>query len=97
MGIRNKDHITQHDWFDFKGVMLPCYFVSMILFIPGCIEPFFPDNIENPRILSIEGSLIKGDSIQKVIVSKTAAESLPIYYNMVGNNILTNNDNYYLI
>ena len=32
-----------------------------------------------------------------VIVSKKAAEALPIYYNMVGNNIQPNSENYFLV
>ncbi len=43
----------------------------------GCIEPYTPEIDEEIRILSVEGSLIKGDSIQHVSVLRTATLKYP--------------------
>jgi len=54
----------------------------MILFfvfsLPGCIEPYIADIEDEPELLSIEASLIKGNRLQKVMISRTSSLSNPV-------------------
>lgn len=77
MGMRNEDHSTLHSCFDLKGSRLPIFLVAITVFLPGCIEPYISPVVAETKILSIEGSLIKGDSIQIVKVHRTATLAYP--------------------
>jgi len=55
---------------DLRGASL---FVILALLVGSCIEPFHAEIDDEPKLISIEGSLIKGDQRQQVIVSRTTS------------------------
>lgn len=50
-------------------------FLLLLLIPQACIEPYEADIEEEVKVLSIEGSLIKGDSVQRIKVSRTTTLS----------------------
>lgn len=54
------------------------------MLIPSCIIPYVNEDVENPNILSITGSLIKGEAVQQVEIYKTTSLNNPIPHSMEG-------------
>jgi hypothetical protein len=53
-------------------------FVAVLaLLVSSCIEPFHAEIDDEPKLISIEGSLIKGSPRQRVVVSRTTSLSNP--------------------
>lgn len=53
--------------------------ITLALVISSCIEPFHAEIDDEPKLISIEGSLIKGSPWQRVVVSRTTSLSNPRY------------------
>ena len=53
------------------GIKLLGLFLLLALISNSCIEPYYSDIDEEPKILTIEGSLIKGNAEQNLIISNT--------------------------
>jgi hypothetical protein len=56
----------------------------LVLFGISCVSPYEADIEEEPRLISIEGSLIKGEEEQRVQVSTTASLDYPVFYPVRG-------------
>ncbi len=56
----------------------------MTIFTSTCIEPFIAEIDEIPSLISIEGGIIKGDSLQHITITKTATLLNPQYTSVEG-------------
>ncbi len=59
--------------FRFSGLRLTLLFIVLTFFGNACIEPFFAEIEEETKIITIEGSLIKGNDVQTIIISTTTS------------------------
>ncbi|MCF8346002.1 MAG: DUF4249 domain-containing protein, partial [Bacteroidales bacterium] len=50
-------------------------YLTFLCFLFGCILPYEAEIDESPDLLSVEGSLIKGKSVQSVLISRTTSVS----------------------
>ncbi len=53
--------------------------LGLLLGVSSCIEPYTADTGDEPKLISIEASLIKGASIQKVVITSTTSLNNPFY------------------
>lgn len=60
--------------------------LPVILLVLGfsCVSPYEADIEDEPTLISIEGSLIKGEEEQRVLVSTTASLDYPLFYPVRG-------------
>lgn len=73
MSDKNEDLSIAQSSFVFKTVVPPCVMVALSFITSSCIEPYQSGIDDQSGIMSIEGSLIKGDSIQRVTLSRTTS------------------------
>jgi len=79
MSILGRKYISFIHHFDLKMTGRTLLYISLSLFTSTCIEPYIADIDKVPSLISIEGSIIKGDSIQYVTVSRTSTLFNPQY------------------
>ncbi len=67
----------------FPGGVRPKMHLWVVLIIAlavnSCIEPYFADIGDEPELISIEGSIIKGLSRQEIVISRTTSLGNPVF------------------
>lgn len=78
----------------FKRIL---FFLAMIIAAQGCIEPYDARVDADVDLISIEGSIIKGEQIQNIVVSRTTSLIYPQYRTVRQCNVVVvdNRDNSY--
>ncbi|MEX0988050.1 MAG: DUF4249 domain-containing protein [Bacteroidales bacterium] len=61
----------------FLGGMVTVLLIVMTIFGHSCIEPYMAAIDDEPELITIEGSIIKGNQLQWVVVSKTSSLNNP--------------------
>lgn len=54
-------------------VLVPVFFFALMLSFSSCIEPYTADVEEATDLISVEGSIIRGEPVQTVVVTRTSA------------------------
>ena len=62
--------------------MLHIWFLLPLCFFRGCIIPYEPDIGESADLVSIEGSIIKGQPVQSVLIARTTTVSYSKFHPM---------------
>jgi len=71
----------------FKGFLPVLYLVisvGIIFCCNGCIEKYYPEIDEDHDLVAIDAALVKGDSLQRVVVSRTASVDRPLFQPVSG-------------
>ncbi len=67
--------------------------ISIVFFFTGCISPYEPDFKGEEGLLVVDGSLIKGNETQVVVISKTSPITLPEYLPVENCNVRITDNN----
>jgi hypothetical protein len=72
MRILEKGYNMFNRRFAYKMLVGGFLFIALALSPKACIEPFINEIDEIPSLITIEGGIIKGDSLQQITITKTA-------------------------